>query len=57
MATPVISVSDLSVNYDGHRWASDPGQVVTGAMMDCVRSSGIFSFVEAYDGREMPNTS
>ncbi len=38
--------------YDYHRWASDPGQVVTGAMMDCVRSSGIFSFVEAYDGRE-----
>jgi ABC-type uncharacterized transport system auxiliary subunit len=38
--------------YDYHRWASDPGQVVTGAMMDCVRSAGIFSFVEAYDGQE-----
>jgi ABC-type uncharacterized transport system auxiliary subunit len=36
--------------YDYHRWASDPGQVVTGAMMDCVRSAGVFSFVEAYDG-------
>lgn len=38
--------------YDYHRWASDPGQVVTGAMMDCVRSAGVFSFVEAYDGQE-----
>lgn len=38
--------------YDYHRWASDPGQVVTGAMMDCVRSAGLFSFVEAYDGQE-----
>lgn len=38
--------------YDYHRWASDPGQVVTSAMMDCVRSAGIFSFVEAYDGQE-----
>ncbi len=38
--------------YDYHRWASDPGQVVTGAMMNCVRSAGIFSFVEAYDGQE-----
>ena len=38
--------------YDYHRWASDPGQVVTGAVMDCVRSAGVFSFVEAYDGQE-----
>jgi ABC-type uncharacterized transport system auxiliary subunit len=38
--------------YDYHRWASDPGQVVTGAMMDRVRSAGVFSFVEAYDGQE-----
>jgi ABC-type uncharacterized transport system auxiliary subunit len=38
--------------YDYHRWASDPGQVVTGAMIDCVRSAGVFSFVEAYDGHE-----
>jgi ABC-type uncharacterized transport system auxiliary subunit len=38
--------------YDYHRWASDPGQVVTGAVMDCVRSAGVFSFVEAYDAQE-----
>ena len=38
--------------YDYHRWASDPGLVVTGAMMDCVRSAGVFSLVEAYDGQE-----
>ncbi|HSY14090.1 MAG TPA: ABC-type transport auxiliary lipoprotein family protein [Verrucomicrobiae bacterium] len=38
--------------YDYHRWASDPGQVVTGAVMDSVRSAGVFSFVEAYDGQE-----
>ena len=38
--------------YDYHRWASDPGQVVTGAVMDSVRAAGIFSFVEAYDGQE-----
>jgi uncharacterized lipoprotein YmbA len=38
--------------YDYHRWASDPGQVVTGTMMDCVRSAGVFSLVEAYDGQE-----
>jgi ABC-type uncharacterized transport system auxiliary subunit len=38
--------------YDYHRWASDPGQVVTTAMIDCLRSSGIFSAVETYDGQE-----
>jgi ABC-type uncharacterized transport system auxiliary subunit len=38
--------------YDYHRWASDPGQVVTSAVIDCVRSAGIFSIVEAYGGQE-----
>ena len=38
--------------YDYHRWASDPGQVVTAAMIDCVRSAGVFSFVEAYDSQQ-----
>lgn len=38
--------------YDYHRWASDPGQVVTRAMIDSVRSADIFSFVAAYDGQE-----
>ena len=38
--------------YDYHRWASDPGQVVTTAMIDTLRSVGGFSVVEPYDGRE-----
>jgi ABC-type uncharacterized transport system auxiliary subunit len=38
--------------YDYHRWASDPGQVVTSAVVNCVRSAGVFSIVEAYDGQE-----
>ena len=38
--------------YDYHRWASDPGQVVTTAMMDSLRASGVFSLVEPYDGQE-----
>ena len=38
--------------YDYHRWASDPGQVVTTAMIDSLRSAGVFSTVEIYDGQE-----
>ena len=38
--------------YDYHRWASDPGQVVTSAVIDYVRSAGVFSIVEAYSGQE-----
>jgi ABC-type uncharacterized transport system auxiliary subunit len=38
--------------YEYHRWASDPGQVVTTAMIDSLRSAGIFSTVEIYDGQE-----
>jgi uncharacterized lipoprotein YmbA len=38
--------------YDYHRWASDPGQVVTMAMIDNLRSAGVFSTVEIYDGQE-----
>jgi uncharacterized lipoprotein YmbA len=38
--------------YDYHRWASDPGQAVTTAMMDSLRASGVFSVVESYDGQE-----
>ena len=38
--------------YDYHRWASDPGQVVTTAMVDALRSAGIFSTVGIYDGQE-----
>jgi uncharacterized lipoprotein YmbA len=38
--------------YDYHRWASDPGQVVTAAMIDSLRSAAVFSTVEIYDGQE-----
>jgi uncharacterized lipoprotein YmbA len=38
--------------YDYHRWASDPGQAVTTAMIDNLRSAGVFSTVEIYDGQE-----
>lgn len=38
--------------YEYHRWASDPGQVVTTAMIDRLRSAAVFSIVEPYDGQE-----
>jgi len=38
--------------YDYHRWASDPGESITMAMIKSLRSAGIFSTVEAYDGQE-----
>jgi ABC-type uncharacterized transport system auxiliary subunit len=38
--------------YNYHRWASEPGQLVTTAMIDTLRSVGSFSVVEPYDGRE-----
>ncbi len=37
--------------YDYHRWAADPAEVVTTAMIDALRSSRLFSFVKRYDGR------
>jgi ABC-type uncharacterized transport system auxiliary subunit len=39
--------------YNYHRWASEPGQLVTTAMMDSLRASGAFSLVEPYDGQEL----
>jgi len=38
--------------YEYHRWASDPGQVLTTAMIDSLRAAGIFSTVQTYDGQE-----
>jgi ABC-type uncharacterized transport system auxiliary subunit len=38
--------------YDYHRWASDPWQTVTAAMIDSLRASGIFTVVQPYDGQE-----
>lgn len=36
--------------YDYHRWAADPADAVTRAMIDALRSSELFSFVKPYDG-------
>lgn len=37
--------------YDYHRWAADPAATVTTAVIDSLRSSGLFSFVKPYDGQ------
>ena len=36
--------------YEYHRWAADPAETVTTAMIDALRSSGQFSFVKRCDG-------
>lgn len=36
--------------YDYHRWAADPAETVTTAMIDALRSSRQFSFVKRCDG-------
>ena len=38
--------------YDYRRWATDPGQIVTTGMIESLRSSRLFSRVEAYDGQD-----
>jgi ABC-type uncharacterized transport system auxiliary subunit len=38
--------------YDYHRWAADPGETVTAAMIESLRSSRLFSFVKRYDGQD-----
>lgn len=37
--------------YEYHRWAQDPRESVTNALIDKVRASGAFSSVARYDGR------
>jgi uncharacterized lipoprotein YmbA len=37
--------------YAYHRWASDPREVVTNAVIDRLRASAPFAFVKPYDGR------
>ena len=37
--------------YEYHRWASDPRNIVTSAIVDHLRASGNFSAVSAYNGR------
>src|SRR5271166_3210526 len=41
--------------YDYHRWASDPGVVITTGVMDSLRSANLFSVVEPYAGQEHPD--
>jgi uncharacterized lipoprotein YmbA len=41
--------------YDYHRWASDPGVVVTAGVIDSLRSANLFSVVEPYAGQEHPD--
>ena len=38
--------------YDYHRWASDPAQTVTEAMIENLRASGAFCTVASYDAQE-----
>jgi ABC-type uncharacterized transport system auxiliary subunit len=37
--------------YDYHRWAMDPREFVTSAVVNRLRGSGTFSAVKLYDGR------
>jgi ABC-type uncharacterized transport system auxiliary subunit len=37
--------------YEYHRWAADPRQLVTGAVIDRLRASGRYSMVSTYNGR------
>ena len=36
--------------YEYHRWAAEPAETVTTAMIDALGSSRLFSFVKRYDG-------
>jgi len=38
--------------YEYHRWAVDPRQTITGAIVDYLRASGNFKLVKIYDGRD-----
>lgn len=37
--------------YEYHRWAADPRQLVTSAVIDHLRASGQYAMVSAYSGR------
>jgi len=41
--------------YNYHRWASDPGVVVTTGVIDALRSTNLFSVVAPYAGQEHPD--
>lgn len=38
--------------YEYHRWADDPAQMVTTAMIESLRSARLFSLVKPYDGHD-----
>ena len=38
--------------YEYHRWVNDPAEMVTTAMIDSLRSSGLFLSVKRYDGED-----
>jgi uncharacterized lipoprotein YmbA len=40
--------------YDYHRWAQDPRDAVTGAMLREIRARGLFQSVARFDGRGSP---
>jgi ABC-type uncharacterized transport system auxiliary subunit len=37
--------------YDYRRWAADPAETVTAAVIDSLRAARLFSFVKRYDGQ------
>jgi ABC-type uncharacterized transport system auxiliary subunit len=41
--------------YAYHRWATDPREIVTSAVIDRLRASAAFAFVKPYDGRTDAN--
>ena len=43
--------------YDYHRWASDPGQVVTTALIGSLRAAGVFSVVKRMTARSVRRIS
>jgi cholesterol transport system auxiliary component len=38
--------------YEYHRWAVDPRQTITGAIVEYLRATGNFKLVKIYDGRD-----
>jgi uncharacterized lipoprotein YmbA len=40
--------------YEYQRWAADPGAAVTTALIETLRSSGLYSLVGPYDGHDKP---
>lgn len=37
--------------YEYHRWATDPAEMITAAVIDSLRASGLFLSVKRYDGQ------